>query len=141
METLGPDERLKNDSNQLRGTIPLSLMDPLTGAVTPVDQKLMKFHGIYQQDDRDVRDERRRQKLEPQTKLFLLENEENLFDLGLYIGLAGTVASLILLAMDIAQVSLVSAYSSTLFGILFGAALKILHVRAYRRQLILEQIT
>ncbi len=81
----------------------------------------------------------RRQKLEPQTKIVLLENEENLFDLGLYLGLGGTVASLILLAMNIAQVSLVAAYSSTLFGILFSAALKILHVRAFRRQLILEQ--
>ena len=33
--------------------------------MSPNDTKLMKFHGIYQQDDRDLRDERRRQKLEP----------------------------------------------------------------------------
>ncbi|MFT4131451.1 NADPH-dependent assimilatory sulfite reductase hemoprotein subunit [Labrys sp. (in: a-proteobacteria)] len=65
LEHLGPDEALKADSDQLRGTIKTSLLDRLTGSVTPTDTKLMKFHGIYQQDDRDLRDERRRQKLEP----------------------------------------------------------------------------
>ena len=45
-----------------RGT---SLLDRITGGVPVDDNKLMKFHGIYQQDDRDMRDERRRQKLEP----------------------------------------------------------------------------
>ena len=68
----------------------------------------------------------------------LLENEENLFDLGLYVGLGGTVASLILLAMDVVQASLISAYSSTLFGIIFVAFLKIFHVRPYRRGLIIK---
>jgi sulfite reductase (NADPH) hemoprotein beta-component len=62
---LGPDETLKDSSNQLRGTILDGLLDRLTGAVSPSDTKLLKFHGIYQQDDRDLRDERRRQKLEP----------------------------------------------------------------------------
>ncbi|MBN9042575.1 MAG: sulfite reductase subunit beta [Rhizobiales bacterium 62-47] len=65
LDKLGPDETLKANSNQLRGTITKSLFDPITGAVTTSDTKLMKFHGIYQQDDRDIRDERRRQKLEP----------------------------------------------------------------------------
>jgi sulfite reductase (NADPH) hemoprotein beta-component len=65
LEKLGPDEMLKASSDQLRGTIANSLLDRLTGAVAPTDAKLMKFHGIYQQDDRDLRDERRRQKLEP----------------------------------------------------------------------------
>jgi len=65
LDRLGPDETLKFNSDQLRGTIALSLLDRITGAVTPDDTKLMKFQGIYQQDDRDVRDERRRQKLEP----------------------------------------------------------------------------
>ena len=65
LETLGPDETLKANSDQLRGTILHSLLDRLTGAVTEPDTKLMKFQGIYQQDDRDLRDERRRQKLEP----------------------------------------------------------------------------
>lgn len=65
LEKLHPDERMKAASNYLRGTIIESLVDPITGAVTETDTKLMKFHGIYQQDDRDLRDERRRQKLEP----------------------------------------------------------------------------
>ena len=65
LSALSPDESLKAKSDQLRGTIALSLLDRLTGAVAADDTKLMKFHGIYQQDDRDLRDERRRQKLEP----------------------------------------------------------------------------
>lgn len=62
---LSADEQLKAASDQLRGTILRSLADPLTGAVSDSDAKLLKFHGIYQQDDREQRDERRRQKLEP----------------------------------------------------------------------------
>jgi sulfite reductase (NADPH) hemoprotein beta-component len=65
LDDLGPDETLKADSDQLRGTITQSLADEVTAAVRPDDAKLMKFFGIYQQDDRDIRDERRRQKLEP----------------------------------------------------------------------------
>lgn len=65
LEKLSADERLKAGSNYLRGTIETSLADTLTGSVVADDTKLMKFHGIYQQDDRDLRDERRRQKLEP----------------------------------------------------------------------------
>jgi sulfite reductase (NADPH) hemoprotein beta-component len=66
LDRLGPDERMKADSDSLRGTIAQGLLDRITGAVpSPDDVKLMKFHGIYQQDDRDLRDERRRQNLEP----------------------------------------------------------------------------
>lgn len=66
LEQLGADERMKEASDYLRGTIALGLLDRITGAVPSADDvKLMKFHGIYQQDDRDLRDERRRQKLEP----------------------------------------------------------------------------
>jgi sulfite reductase (NADPH) hemoprotein beta-component len=65
LDKLGPDETLKANSDQLRGTIVRSLADPITASVVTNDTKLMKFHGIYQQDDRDLRDERRRQKLEP----------------------------------------------------------------------------
>ena len=72
------------------------------------------------------------------TKLELLENEDYLFDLGLYVGLAGTVVSLLMLAMGVVQASLVAAYASTLFGIIFVALLKILNVRPFRRRLILE---
>ena len=54
-----------DESNYLRGTIEQGLADPLTGAISDDDTKLLKFHGSYQQDDRDLRDERRKQKLEP----------------------------------------------------------------------------
>jgi sulfite reductase (NADPH) hemoprotein beta-component len=65
LENLGPDETLKYNSDYLRGTIDQGLLDRITGGVKFEENKLMKFHGIYQQDDRDIRDERRRQKLEP----------------------------------------------------------------------------
>jgi sulfite reductase (NADPH) hemoprotein beta-component len=65
LEKLGPDETMKANSDQLRGTIAKGLLDEITNAVPGDDIKLMKFHGVYQQDDRDIRDERRRQKLEP----------------------------------------------------------------------------
>ncbi|WP_425283405.1 NADPH-dependent assimilatory sulfite reductase hemoprotein subunit [Methyloceanibacter marginalis] len=65
LEKLHPDETLKANSDQLRGGIVEGLGDPVTRAVLGEDSKLMKFHGLYLQDDRDVRDERRRQKLEP----------------------------------------------------------------------------
>ncbi len=74
---------------------------------------------------------------EPNVKQRLLENEDNLFDSGLYVGLGGTVASVIMLAMHIVEASLMAAYASTLFGIIFVAILKIFHVRPYKNQLIL----
>lgn len=58
-------ERIKDRSNYLRGTLVESLRDPITGALADSDTQLSKFHGIYQQDDRDLREERRKQKLEP----------------------------------------------------------------------------
>src|SRR5512139_1888385 len=58
-------ERIKAASNYLRGTIQQGLADPVTGAVAEEDAQLLKFHGTYQQDDRDLRVERSRQKLEP----------------------------------------------------------------------------
>ncbi|MFA9460930.1 assimilatory sulfite reductase (NADPH) hemoprotein subunit [Thiohalorhabdus methylotrophus] len=64
-EGLHPNERLKADSDYLRGTIEQGLADPITGAIAESDTQLLKFHGSYMQDDRDLRDERRRQKLEP----------------------------------------------------------------------------
>ncbi|PXA03599.1 hypothetical protein DDZ13_11505 [Coraliomargarita sinensis] len=79
-----------------------------------------------------------KQMLNPKMKLQLLDNEENLFDFGLYVGLGGTVLSLILVAVGIVEASLMAAYASTLFGILFVALLKVMHLRPFRRQLILE---
>lgn len=58
-------EQIKVDSNYLRGTIREGLLDDVTGALAESDTKLTKFHGIYQQDDRDLRPERQKQKLEP----------------------------------------------------------------------------
>ncbi len=58
-------ERIKSQSRHLRGTLRESLANPLTGALAEDDTQLIKFHGSYQQDDRDVREERRLQRLEP----------------------------------------------------------------------------
>jgi len=58
-------ERIKRNSRYLRGTLEQSLADPVTGGLAEDDIQLSKLHGFYQQDDRDVRTERTRQKLEP----------------------------------------------------------------------------
>ena len=58
-------EKIKLESRGLRGTLLPGLADAVTGSLNFEDQRLVKFHGSYQQDDRDLRDERRRQKLEP----------------------------------------------------------------------------
>ncbi len=71
LEKLHPNERLKAGSRLLRGTIEESLADPITGALAEGDTQLTKFHGFYQQDDRDLRDERRRQKLEPAYQMMI----------------------------------------------------------------------
>ncbi len=65
VEALHSNERVKRDSRQLRGTLEDSLADAATGAVDETDTLLTKFFGIYQQDDRDLREERRRARLEP----------------------------------------------------------------------------
>lgn len=65
VERLGASEAIKAGSDGLRGTLAQGLGEPLTGAIPGDDIQLLKFHGIYQEDDRDLRDERRRQKLEP----------------------------------------------------------------------------
>ena len=59
------NEDIKIQSNYLRGTIAEGLEDPSTGAIAASDQQLTKFHGTYMQDDRDLRDERKAQGLEP----------------------------------------------------------------------------
>ncbi|KAK3714962.1 Sulfite reductase [NADPH] subunit beta [Vermiconidia calcicola] len=59
------NEDIKIGSNFLRGTIVEGLNDPSTGAISAADQQLTKFHGTYMQDDRDLRDERKAQGLEP----------------------------------------------------------------------------
>ena len=58
-------EKIKYESNYLRGTLEEGLVDPVTGAISEADTQLSKFHGIYQQHDRDLDKERKFQKLEP----------------------------------------------------------------------------
>ncbi|MEW8159046.1 MAG: assimilatory sulfite reductase (NADPH) hemoprotein subunit [Candidatus Thiodiazotropha endolucinida] len=62
---LNPNELIKADSHYLRGTLVESMADQASGALSPDDAQISKFHGFYQQDDRDRRPERRQQFLEP----------------------------------------------------------------------------
>ena len=64
-ELLSELEKIKYDSNYLRGTLVESLADPITGSIAFADTQISKFHGMYQQFDRDIEKERKRQKLEP----------------------------------------------------------------------------
>jgi len=81
-----------------------------------------------------------RQPLAASSKLRLVENEENLFDGGLYLGIAGTATALVLQVMRVIDANLLAAYSSNLFGIVCVALVKIRHVRPYKRKLILESV-
>ena len=63
-KNLSPIEIIKQKSDGLRGTIVESLHNEITGAISEDDQALVKFHGMYQQDDRDRREERSEKKLE-----------------------------------------------------------------------------
>ncbi|MDZ7827947.1 MAG: assimilatory sulfite reductase (NADPH) hemoprotein subunit [Halofilum sp. (in: g-proteobacteria)] len=65
LDALDAAERMKAESNYLRGNIERDLNDPVTGAITEDSTKLLKFHGSYMQDDRELRAERHKQKLEP----------------------------------------------------------------------------
>lgn len=64
-------EHIKTQSRLLRGSLAESLEDPVTGGLATPDTSLIKFHGSYQQDDRDLREERRQQKLEPDYSFML----------------------------------------------------------------------
>ncbi|MBO9564194.1 MAG: assimilatory sulfite reductase (NADPH) hemoprotein subunit [Niastella sp.] len=63
-KNLSPVEKIKTESDALRGTLKQSLHDEITGALRESDQSIIKFHGMYQQDDRDRREERSAKKLE-----------------------------------------------------------------------------
>src|ERR1700753_1214430 len=63
-KNLSAVERIKQKSDALRGTLKEGLLDELTGAISEDDQALVKFHGMYLQDDRDRREERAEKKLE-----------------------------------------------------------------------------
>ncbi|MGR5154386.1 assimilatory sulfite reductase (NADPH) hemoprotein subunit [Photobacterium swingsii] len=70
-QKLADNERLKRESNFLRGTIVEDLANPVTGAFQGDNFQLIRFHGMYQQDDRDIRAERAKQKLEPLQNVML----------------------------------------------------------------------
>jgi len=80
----------------------------------------------------------RRQQLPARIKLKLLENEDHLFDAGLYLGFVGTIISLVLVSFGYFKFSLMAAYSSTSFGIIFCSFFKIFHLRPVRRRYLLE---
>ncbi len=63
-QNLSAIERIKVNSDGLRGTIVESLHDEITGSIREDDQAVIKFHGMYQQDDRDLRTERAESKLD-----------------------------------------------------------------------------
>lgn len=63
-DKLSPIEAIKVKSDGLRGTLKESLTDNHTGNVRPDDEALVKFHGMYVQDDRDRRAERAAKKLD-----------------------------------------------------------------------------
>lgn len=63
-QKLSPVEKIKTSSQGLRGSIKDSLTDHITGKIRDDDTQVIKFHGMYQQDDRDIREERANKKLE-----------------------------------------------------------------------------
>ena len=64
-------EHIKLESNYLRGALVETLSNPITGGLPEDDNRLLKFHGSYMQDDRDLRNERERSKLEPAFQFML----------------------------------------------------------------------
>lgn len=64
-------EGIKERSNYLRGTLKESMLDQISSGISDDDNRLMKFHGSYLQDDRDLRNERQKQKLEPAYQFML----------------------------------------------------------------------
>lgn len=64
-------EDIKIKSNYLRGSLTETLADRITGSIPEDDNRLMKHHGSYMQDDRDLRNERNKSKLEPAYQFML----------------------------------------------------------------------
>lgn len=65
------NEIIKASSNFLRGTLEQSISDELTGSLSPADAQISKFHGFYEQDDRDFRQQRQSRYLEPDFSFML----------------------------------------------------------------------
>jgi hypothetical protein len=80
----------------------------------------------------------RRQRVPARIKIKLLENEDHLFDAGLYLGFVGTIISFILVSMNVGKFSIMVAYSSTSFGIIFVSIFKIFNLRPLRRLYLME---
>lgn len=64
-------ERIKEESNYLRGALKESFLHRLSGKIPEHDESIMKFHGSYMQNNRDLRNERQKQKLEPAYQFLL----------------------------------------------------------------------
>lgn len=64
-------ERIKRESDYLRGTLKESMLEKISAGISDDDNRLMKHHGSYLQDDRDLRNERQKQKLEPAYQFML----------------------------------------------------------------------
>lgn len=64
-------ERIKRESNYLRGSLKEVMLDRISAGIPDDDNRLMKHHGSYLQDDRDLRNERQKQKLEPAYQFML----------------------------------------------------------------------
>ena len=62
---VNPNELIKANSRYLRGTLKESMADQATGALSADDAQISKFHGFYEQDNRDLRLSRQQQFLEP----------------------------------------------------------------------------
>ncbi|AUZ27850.1 sulfite reductase [Bacillus subtilis] len=64
-------ERIKRESDYLRGSLKEVMLDRISAGIPDDDNRLMKHHGSYLQDDRDLRNERQKQKLEPAYQFML----------------------------------------------------------------------
>ncbi|MEM9026428.1 MAG: hypothetical protein AAGB06_05790 [Verrucomicrobiota bacterium] len=136
-----PEIRFNAGPGELMGSLKASNMNP-----GPIDQVTLLVLGVFLLIQIIIYivclvrvSDINKQPVSPSLKIALLENEDSLFDTGLYVGLGGTVLSLILVTLGIVEASIMAAYASTLFGIIFVAALKIFHVRPLRRSLILQR--
>ena len=86
-ERLSEVEVIKAESRRLRGTLAEGLRDASSGALADADTQLSKFHGIYQQDDRDLRSERKRQKLAPAYRFMI--RAPNSWRFAVFVAVAG----------------------------------------------------
>ncbi|MBX6395167.1 MAG: NADPH-dependent assimilatory sulfite reductase hemoprotein subunit [Alicyclobacillaceae bacterium] len=63
-------EEIKRNSRYLRGTIAEELKEDST-KFSEENEQILKFHGIYQQDDRDLRQARKKEGLEPHYQMMV----------------------------------------------------------------------